>query len=125
MMLYKIFFSDFTENKILDACDARQASKDEILHSMDCVLHMPNNFLGIIDKNGVTLQFMVNTDKSVYIDIPVPKKNGSYAKTAELQSCFSIVQELDKEIVIATIDGLAFNSWGRIEPIKKPWWKIF
>ena len=75
-MPLKMFFADYCEGKVLESEDARLATKPEILHSMDCVLHMPSNFIGIIDENDATLQFIVNDDKTVSVDIPVPANEG-------------------------------------------------
>ena len=123
-MQYKIFFTDYCEGKTLDSKDARAATKEEILHSMDCVLHMPDNFLGIIDANGTTLQFMVRKDRSITVDIPDESKQGSYTKNASLADCLDLVRDLPAEISAANIDGLAFMSW--LPPAaEKPWWKFW
>ena len=107
----KIFFADYCEDKILEARDARESSKEDILHSMDCVLHMPRNFLGIIDEDDATLQFMVNDDRTIHVDVPIPAEQGSYSKTAELKECLEIVQNIRERIVMQEIDGLEFELW--------------
>ena len=107
-MSLKMFLADYCEDK---ASDVRPSSKDEILHSMDCVLHMPRNYIGVTDENGVTLQFMVNEDKSTYVDIPAPAERGSYAKTTDLQDCLTIMRVIGEAIDAKTIDELAFQAW--------------
>ena len=110
-MPLKMFFADYCEGKVLESEDARLATKPEILHSMDCVLHMPSNFIGIIDENDATLQFIVNDDKTVSVDIPVPAERGSYARTTSLRECLEIVEGLDESISPKEISGLAFQAW--------------
>ena len=106
-----MFFTDYSEDKCLPSEDALAATKDEILHSMDCVLHMSSNFLGIIDENDTTLQFAVNDDKSIYVDLPEPSKGGSFAKTTDLASALDIVRQLGDQIDSSEIDGLNFEKW--------------
>ena len=110
-MPLKVFFVDYCEDKVLESKDARVATKDEILHSMDCVLHMPRNFIGVIGENGTTLQFVVNDDKTIDIDVPVPADRGSYVKTTDLQECLEIVRNLGDTVNAEGIDGLDFKSW--------------
>ncbi|MBS0209632.1 MAG: hypothetical protein JSS27_11835 [Planctomycetes bacterium] len=108
---FKLFFVDYVEDKTLESKDARAATKAEILHSMDCVLHMPRNFVGLIDRNDMTLQFMVNDDKTIHVDVPVPSRTGSFVKTATLKECLDLVSTLGDSIDVAKIGGLTFTSW--------------
>jgi hypothetical protein len=110
-MMLKVFFADYCEDKVLESKDARVATQDELLHSMDCVLHMPRNFIGVIDENGVTLQFMVNDDRTIHVDLPVPAKRGSYVKTAHLSECLNMVRRIGDSIKMDEIDGMAFQAW--------------
>lgn len=109
--MLKVFFADYYEDKILDSKDARAATKEEILHSMDCVLHMPSNFIGVTDQHGVTLQFMVNDDRTIHIDVPVPAQGGSYVRTASLKECLEMMRVLGDCTDIEEIRGLKFEAW--------------
>ena len=110
-MPLKMFFVDYCEDKVLEAKDARVVPKKEILHSMDCVLHMPQNFIGVFGDNDVTLQFMVNDDKTICVDVPVPSEQGSYVKTASLDECLEIVRGIGEQITLQEIEGLEFQAW--------------
>ena len=105
-MQLKLFFVDYCEDKVIESKDARVASKEEILHSMDCVLHMPRNFIGVTDENDVTLQFMVNEDRTICVDVPAPAEKGSYVKTTDLRECLDIVRGLGQTINAKEIDGI-------------------
>ena len=109
-MEYKVFFADYCEGKILDSKDARYAPLDEILHSMDCVLHMPNNFLGIIDADDATLQFMVCDDKQIFVDIPQTSRKGSLTKTISLAECLDLVRNMGPLISAVDTEGMNFQS---------------
>ena len=110
-MNYEMFYADYCEGKEILSDQPCTRTKEEILHSMDCVLHMPNNFLGIVDKSGTTLQFMVNQDKTVAVDIPQVPRQGSLTKTVELSQCLELVRELGECVDPNSIEGLEFTSW--------------
>jgi hypothetical protein len=109
--MLKLFFTDYCEDKVLAAENARVATKEDILHSMDCVLHMPQNFLGVIDEAGRALQFMVNDDKTIHVDVPSPAERGSYVKVTDLAECLNIIQGIGDVINVAEMRGLAFERW--------------
>lgn len=111
MSKLRFFYTDYCEDKSIPSHEAWTASKDDILHSMDCVLHIPRNFIGIIDDQNVTLQFMVNDDRSIDVDIPSPARRGSYVKTTSLDECLELVRELGESIQPDSIAGLNFTSW--------------
>ena len=85
-MKLKFFYSDYCEGKSVETPTVWLRDKDGILHSMDCVLHMPGNFCGVVNNRDQTLQFVVEKDYSVTLDIPVVNENreyvGSYTKSA-------------------------------------------
>lgn len=107
----RFFYTDYCEDKSIPSPEALEVSKEEVLHSMDCVLHMPGNFLGIIDGNDATLQFMVNDDRSIHIDIPTPTKRGSYVKTGSLGECLELVRTMGETIQHDAITGFRFEGW--------------
>ena len=80
--MLKMFFTDYGADKTVEAADARAAGKDEILHTMECVLQMPRNFVGVIDENDGTLQFMVNSDKTIRVDLPFEQEVNPFVKDA-------------------------------------------
>lgn len=115
-MKYKFFYSDFCEGKEILSSDAWDVELKDILHSMDCVLHMPDNFLGIVNDKNQTLQFMVKKDKTILIDIPI-LKNGEYSgskqKDTALPECLELVKSLK--------GGEDFHALLS----NKPWWKFW
>ncbi len=122
-MLYRVFFSDYCEDKHLPAEKAEASDVESILHSMACVLCVPNNFLGFKDSAGRTIQFVVNDDQSILVDVPMPDEGGSYSMTTDLDACFALVRELDGNIDPKKHSKLQYGSWE--EANKTPWWRFW
>ncbi|MFW2044150.1 hypothetical protein ACG94V_21355 [Acinetobacter sp. ULE_I001] len=110
MLIFQFFFTDYDGDEVLPAQD-QYASIDEIIEIMQFVLIRPENFLGIVDKNDRTLQFMVNDDYSLDADIPVPTQKGSYTKTIGLHEAIKLVQKQTELIQIDVIEGMVFMKW--------------
>ena len=109
----KFFYTDYCEGKSVETPTTWPRDKEGILHSMDCVLHMPDNFCGVVNPNGQTLQFVVEKDRSVTIDVPVLDCGvyaGSYSKNTSLAECLEVVKALTPETNFKTIDGLIFQK---------------
>ena len=97
-MKYRFFYTDYCEGKSIPGTEPWEVDKAQILHSMDCVLHMPDNFLGILNDKDQCLQFRVNKDRSIQIDIPILRNGlfaGSKTTIAPLRECLSLVSSLD------------------------------
>lgn len=95
--MYKFFYCDYCEDKAIDANDAQTADLTQIAHSMDCVLHMPDNFFGIVNDRNQTLQFYVEKNRSIMADVPIVR-DGNYVhskqKKLDLATCLAMVRSL-------------------------------
>ncbi|GLR69187.1 hypothetical protein [Agaribacter marinus] len=123
-MSYTFFYTDYCEGKSIPSEEAWDVDLDDFIHSMDCVLHMPNNFIGLTNGAGQTLQFIVEDDSRVTIDIPILKDNEyvrSKRKTTELSVCLDLVKNLSgKEDFYKLLpEEQDLNDQG------KSWWKFW
>ena len=123
-MKYRYFYADYSEGKEIPSGDAWEANLDQILHSMNCVLHVPNNFFGIVNSKEQTLQFMVEKDRTVTIDIPILEQGkylGSKQENNSLNYCLEMVKNLspDEDFL-----RLVNSSLVNVEP-PKPWWRFW
>jgi len=110
-MSFQLFYTDYDKDEHVRSDEPKSANADEIVECMNRVLTEPDNFVGIVDADDVTLQFMVEDDGSVVVDVPVHDKNGSFTKQADLSTCFAIVNKLQDTIVVDAIEGLEFKAW--------------
>ena len=110
-MTFKLFYTDYSEDKHVRSGEAESASLENIIASMNRLLHEPDNFIGIIDDNNVMLQFMVEDDGTICIDLPIHDRNGSFTKNSDLSESIKVVNALQKSIVLEDIKGLEFKSW--------------
>lgn len=110
MLIFQFFFTDYDGDEVLPA-QTQYASIDEIIELMQSVLIRPENFLGIVDKNDRTLQFIVNSDHSLDADIPIPDQKGSYTKRLSLEEAIKIVQKQTEYIQLDEIEGMTFMKW--------------
>lgn len=112
-MAFKLFYTDYSKDKHLRSDEAKPATIDNIVDCMNSLLLEADNFVGIIDSNDVMLQFMVEDDGTICIDIPIHERKGSFTKISDLSESIKIVSALQKDIILEQINGLEFKSWGR------------
>ena len=84
---------------------------EHIERAMREVLTGPENYFGVIDQFGVTLQFLTNEDGSVRIEIPDPARKGSMTKDASLEECVRLVLSAGPSLAELAIPGLVFEIW--------------
>lgn len=111
-MTYKFYYTDYATDKHIRSDAAVTEPLENIIDYMQRILHEPDNFIGIIDENNLMLQFMVEDDGSILVDLPMHDRKGSYTKTADLNESIKLVSALSGPIELEQIAGLEFKSWG-------------
>lgn len=83
------------------------------------------DFLGIVDRNGATLQFMYERARDrVWMEIPVPERRGSYGTYLWPGELRARIESLPEAFSLSAFSGLRFQSW---DPPKtrRGWWKFW
>ncbi len=111
MNKYHMFYMDYITGQESPTDKPIEATLDVIIRKMEAILRHPENFIGIIDKDENTLQFMAESNGKICIDLPIEKLKGSYSKYDSLQACLAMVEKLDGIINIDDISDLEFNYW--------------
>lgn len=88
-------------------------------------LESDSDFIGIVDVNGVTVQFMFHkADNRIWMEIPSPEKRGSYGKYILLSELHDEIKNLPSEFSVSGFPEMKFQSWDAQTP-KKKWWKFW
>ena len=112
-MSLKLFYTDYATDEHVASDNAEPTDLEKIKQSMKQRLNEPDNFVGLVDSNSVILQFMVEDDGEITVDVPIHERKGSFMKSANLATCLEIVSALGAQINVDQIDGLEFKTWGR------------
>ena len=114
-MNFKVFFSCHSTSNRVD-------SQNPIVHDksicIDLALQMlqdDGDFYGLIDDNNRAIQFIVNPDSSISMDIPIPEKQGSFTKIVSKEEVVDTLDSIKNPMDIHSIKGLEFKSWGGLE----------
>lgn len=105
------FYSDARNNNVKLPEDRAFQSLPQIEQTMREVLTAPDNFFGVVDRSNVILQFAVNDDSTVRIDLPDPTRKGSLVKDADLEECITLVRQAGPSLAELNIVGMEFESW--------------
>ena len=105
------FFSDARNNNVKLPEDRAYQPLPQIEKTMREVLTAPDNFFGVVDRGNVILQFAVNDDSTIRIDLPDPTRKGSLVKDADLEECIALVRQAGPSLATLNIVGMKFESW--------------
>ncbi len=109
-MAYYAFYCCYSTGMDVDASDAHEIELDWAHELVLDILRDENDFFGLIDECGTTLQFMRMED-AVLMEIPVPTKSGSFSKSISIQEVVSIIKSLPLRIDSTSFTNFTFKSW--------------
>lgn len=111
MAIFRVTYCDYETGRHVAADGPLPMSRGEILELMDQVLTSPGSFVSVMDADGTMLQFVLDEDGSVMLDIPHPPKRGSYAKRTTVAACVKAIRELSDKVELDAFEGLEFERW--------------
>ena len=78
----------------------------------DTIGDEPGSFFGVISSEDVTLQFYLEDyDDRIRMEIPIPKKQGAFAKYVNFDQAIAIVKNLKDKFSPKDFPDLEFESW--------------
>jgi len=110
MPTYSVFYQSYSLDEGVDPSAAVRMSVEEILEAMPRLLLENGDFFGIVEQSGVRLQFMRGNCGRVWMEIPVPKEQGSYGKHSTIERVLETVANLPPSLD-SLREGLTFQSW--------------
>lgn len=110
-MTYRMYYCDFERDTEIIADGAEPTEVDEILAMMEQVLTGCGNFLGIMDEHGGMLQFLVDDEGRIGVEIPDPPRRGHYGKQATLAECKELLRRAEGRFHWDDVPGLTFEKW--------------
>ena len=109
-MGYQAFYCCYQTNEVVspeEACEMDLGiAGDRILE----LLQGDDDFFGLIDDRDTTLQFLRNGD-SIWMEIPIPDKKGSYGKYIPLAEAGPLIAALPPHIDLNDFSEMRFQSW--------------
>ena len=97
----KYFYSDVND-PFSDI--SKEGDLGDILKSFVDLSKENGSFLGLINDNGLILQFMCEGEDEFIADIPKIESNGSFQKNLNFKMCIDLIEDFYNEILIDTND---------------------
>ena len=109
--LFKVFGTCYETDTTILATDPYTTDRDNMVSMAQQLLRSDGDFFGVIDENNVTLQFMMDGAGGVWMEIPIPSKNGSYGKRIQIQDLEGTLLLVGACIEPEEIGGMEFQQW--------------
>lgn len=109
---YICFYADYVSNDFLSTDEQTFLQLEQIYATLESgILEYPKNIWGITDEQGHSLQFYVNADGSIEVNITVPEKFGSYTRHLEKQACYRLIRTAPRYLKEIDFTEFEFNAW--------------
>lgn len=110
----KVFYCIYQDDDDVNGDNLRSVNIKEVQLLVDRILQKPENFIGFVDKTKTTIQFFLETDGIVIIDIPDMQKGGSYSKEITPIEMREIINNLQEPYTnYITKLNLQFNPFNK------------
>lgn len=90
----RAFYCIYQEDLNIDANNLIDLNRNQINKLIEKIILRQGNFIGFIDDENTTIQFVFEGKNTVLIDIPLLDKCGSFSKTISVQQIKKIITEL-------------------------------
>lgn len=109
---YICFYTDHISDEFVSIDDARYMTLEHILSILRAgVLGYPSNLLGIIDEQGNSLQFFVQPDGCIELNLSVPEQFGSYTRQIGQNECYTLLRQGCRYIEQMPVGEVEFSGW--------------
>ena len=108
---YKVFYQDYKKNEGPSSSSPKTMTKESILEKIEILNEDEENFFGIIDSNGVTLQFHAYPKPKIWAEVVVKEEKGSYGAKIKYQEVVTIIKDLDGTIDKNNYSKFEFEPW--------------
>ncbi|MFO8025983.1 hypothetical protein [Thiohalophilus sp.] len=109
---YICFYTDHIAEEFVSIDEARYMALEQILTILQGgVLGYPRNLLGIIDEKGNSLQFFVQPEGGIELNLSVPEEFGSYTRQIEPFECYTLLKKGCRYIEHMPVGKVEFSGW--------------
>lgn len=106
-----VFYTCYETDDVVHADSPYPTDKDNMIGIGQQVLRGDGDFFGVIDKNGSTVQFMVEGDNKVRVEMPDPERGGSWARYFSANDLETELLGISVPFDSSTKRGMSFESW--------------
>ncbi len=110
-MTYRTFYHRAATDDTVESDDAQFMDRDTVIATAMQILRDPKDFFGVIDESGTTLQFLVEDDGSVWVEVPRPSERGSYGKRIPVEDVEPLLLAFGDAIHNDSVTGFVFRHW--------------
>ena len=92
----QVFYSINQFNEIVPNNSPVKIGSGEIYEILVDVARKPKNFIGFVDSDNVTIQFMVDEFDKIWMEVPSAKDKGSFGKYINNEEMLNLINNLSE-----------------------------
>lgn len=106
-----VFFQDYTRDICVSSDAPLEASIWQVLDIFENLPEEDGSYIGLVDEDNETLQFMKYNRYVWLIEIPKPHLKGSYQGYFTKNKCKKIITEVFDGLPLSQVSGLSFEKY--------------
>jgi len=110
-MVYRVFYCCDSTREDVGSDDGISMDRDTLISKASQVLRKSGDFVGAVDDQGTTLQFRLEEDGRVWMEVPREDEGGSYGKHIPLDEVERVLLALPDRIDHQAFTDMEFVSW--------------
>ena len=108
----QLFYCIHSEHNCVDPSAAIPSNNENALAVAEKALSSKDDFVGFTDVHETTLQFYVDGADSIWVDMPVPERKGSYGVHTNRAKALQIISRLSPPLSRYRSElHLEFKEW--------------
>ena len=108
----QLFYCIHSERNCVDPSSAIPSNRAKALAVAEKALSSKDDFVGFTDVHETTLQFYVDGEDSVWVDMPVPERKGSYGVHTNRAKALQIISRVSPPLSRYRSElHLEFKEW--------------
>jgi len=108
----QLFYCIHSEHNCVDPSAAIPSNNENALAVAEKALSSKDDFVGFTDVHETTLQFYVDGADSIWVDMPVPERKGSYGVHTNRAKALQIISRLSPPLSRYQSElHLEFKEW--------------
>ena len=110
-MDYQVFYYCFDKKADVPGTEPKTVPASELPTIAETMLCDEGDFVGIIDREGATLQFIA-VESGIWLEIPAPEESGSYGRHLEFEELIEQLKNLPATFAPDKFENFEFKPWG-------------
>lgn len=110
-MFYHVFFTCYSRNEVVPSSHPQPMDGKSLQQLLVYCLREEDDFIGVVDKEGVVLEFILTATGTILAEIPNVKAHSSLQRYLSLEEALTFLEKLPVNLSALDLSSFAWAAW--------------